>query len=274
MKKHSATKKTKPRLFDDIVTNQDLRLPGLEYFFGRERGMHEMVNYARPQIEKLLLTQRKQAVDAINKTTSDIQQQYDKALHTRTKQITAATAASFLKALMYDDKQNFGIKQGVLVCNRDTGMPIHVLPAQNALFSITKPRATSQETPMTKSERSIGNAFDGACNHAKNRDGNIKTQASYSNPHNRQFPIYRGTDDADVDDGSTGELEGVYGKMLVLLSIFHNCQLKVIQTYFGFIIYPLTHWSNLTNHGLTLSDSVPLVEGTTDPAILDLLALP
>jgi len=60
--------------------------------------MHEMVNYAKPQIEKLLLTQRKQAVDAINKATSDIQQQYDKALYRRTKQITAATAASFLKA--------------------------------------------------------------------------------------------------------------------------------------------------------------------------------
>jgi len=34
MKKHHAIKKTKPRLFDDIVADQDLRLPGLEYFFG------------------------------------------------------------------------------------------------------------------------------------------------------------------------------------------------------------------------------------------------
>jgi hypothetical protein len=31
---HHATKKTKPRLFDDIVADQDLWLPGLEYFFG------------------------------------------------------------------------------------------------------------------------------------------------------------------------------------------------------------------------------------------------
>jgi len=76
MKKHSATKKTKPRLFDDIVANQDLRLPGLEYFFGRERGMHKMADYARPQIEKLVLNQRNQAVNAINKATSDIQDQY------------------------------------------------------------------------------------------------------------------------------------------------------------------------------------------------------
>jgi len=76
MKKHSATKKTKTRLFDDIVANQDLRLPGLEYFFGQERGMQEMLAYARPQIENLLLTQRKQAMDAINKATSDIQDQY------------------------------------------------------------------------------------------------------------------------------------------------------------------------------------------------------
>jgi len=56
MKKNSATKKTKPRLFDDIVADQDLRLPGLEYFFGQERGMHELADYARPQIEKLLVT--------------------------------------------------------------------------------------------------------------------------------------------------------------------------------------------------------------------------
>jgi len=160
MKKHSATKKTKPRPFDDIVADQDLRLPGLEYFFGQERGMHKLADYAKPQIEKLLLTQRKQAVEAINKTTSDIQQQYDKALYTRTKQITAAIAASFLKALTYEDKQNFGIKQGVLVCNRDTGMPIHVLPAQNALFSNNKTKSYFPQNTYdeAKSERTIGSA--------------------------------------------------------------------------------------------------------------------
>jgi len=36
----------------------------------------------------------------------------------------------------------------------------------------------------------------------------------------KQFPIYRGTDSADVDDGSTGELEGVYSGMLILISRF------------------------------------------------------
>jgi len=58
MKKHHATKKTKPRLFDDIIANQDLRLPGLEYFFGQERGMHKLADYARPLFEKLLVKQR------------------------------------------------------------------------------------------------------------------------------------------------------------------------------------------------------------------------
>jgi len=62
----------------------------------------------------------------------------------------------------------------------------------------------------------------------KNRSENIKTQALCSNPHNRQFPIYRGTDDADVDDGSTGELEGVYSKMPVLLSRFTQVPIKGI----------------------------------------------
>jgi len=36
MKKHCDIKKAKPRLFDDIVADQDLWLPGLEYFFGKE----------------------------------------------------------------------------------------------------------------------------------------------------------------------------------------------------------------------------------------------
>jgi len=161
MKKHSATKKTKTRLFDDIVANQDLWLPGLEYFFGQERGMQELADYARPCFEKLLLTQRKQAVDAINKAMSDIQDKYDKALRRRTKQITVATAASLLKALAYDDKQNFGIKQGVIVCNRDTGMPMHVLPAQNALFSNNKAKSYFPQNTYdeAKSERTIGSTL-------------------------------------------------------------------------------------------------------------------
>jgi len=73
MKKHHARKKTKPRSFDDIVTYQDLQLPGLEYFFGRERGMHKLANIARPCFENLLVKQRKEAVETINKIKSDIQ---------------------------------------------------------------------------------------------------------------------------------------------------------------------------------------------------------
>jgi len=86
-KKTKPSLSSRPRLFDDIVAKQDLQLPGLEYFFGRERGMHELADIARPQIENLLLNQRKQAVEAIIKATSDIQDQYDKALNRRTKQI-------------------------------------------------------------------------------------------------------------------------------------------------------------------------------------------
>jgi len=72
MKKHHATKKTKPRLFDDIIAKQDLQLPGLEYFFGWERGMHELANYAKPCFEKLLVKQRREAVNAINKIKSEM----------------------------------------------------------------------------------------------------------------------------------------------------------------------------------------------------------
>jgi len=171
MKKHGATKKTKTRSFDDIVADQDLQLPGLEYFFGQERGMHELADYARPCFEKLLLTQRKQAVDAINKATSDIQDQYKEAITRRTKQITVVTASSFLKALAYDNTKNLGLKQGVLVCNRDIGIPMHVLPTQSAFFSNNKTKSYFPQNTYDegKSERTIGNAFDGAFNHAKNR---------------------------------------------------------------------------------------------------------
>jgi len=68
-----------------------------------------------------------------------------------------------------------GLKQGIFVCNRDTGIPMHVLPAQNALFSDNKTKHYFPENTYDegKSERSIGNAFDGAYN----RSEKIKTQA-------------------------------------------------------------------------------------------------
>jgi len=51
MKKHCATKKTKPRSFDDIVADQYLQLPDLKYFSGRERGIQELADYAKPCFE-------------------------------------------------------------------------------------------------------------------------------------------------------------------------------------------------------------------------------
>jgi len=189
-----------------------------------------MLTYARPQIEKLLVKQRKQAVDAINKATSDIQDQYKEAITKRTKQITAVTAATFLKALAYDNTKNLGLKQGILVRNRDTGIPMHVLPTQNALFSNNKTKSYFPQNTYDegKSERTIGNAFDAAFNHATNRLNKKQTQALYTNPHNREFPIYRGTDDPDTNDGSTGELEGVYDRMPALLSRFTKVPIRGI----------------------------------------------
>jgi len=181
--------------------------------------MHEMANYARPQIQKLLLNQRKQAVNAINKATSNIQGQYNKALNRRTRQITAFTAATFLQALTYDDEHNLGLKKGALVQNRDSGMP---MSSQNALFSNNKTKHSfpGNTYDERKSEKEIGKSFDGAYTHANNRLNKIKSQALHHKPHNKQFPTYRGTENADVEDGSTGELEGVYGRMPVLLSRF------------------------------------------------------
>jgi hypothetical protein len=53
-----ATKQRKDKLQE--LADEQMLLPGLEYFVGRERGMHEMLTYARPRIEKLLVKQRKQ----------------------------------------------------------------------------------------------------------------------------------------------------------------------------------------------------------------------
>jgi len=106
-------------------------------------------------------------------------------------------------------------------------MPMHVLPSQNALFiGNTKCYFQGNTYNEGKSEREIGKSFDGACSHANNRL--IKTQALHHNPHGKQFPTYRGTENADVDDGSTGELEGVYSGMLALISRFEKLPSKSI----------------------------------------------
>jgi len=61
-----AMKRRKKDKLQELADEQML-LPEIDYFVGRERGMHKMLTCARPQIEKLLLNQRKQAVEAINK---------------------------------------------------------------------------------------------------------------------------------------------------------------------------------------------------------------
>jgi len=47
-----ATKWKKDKLQE--LADKQMLLPSIDYFVGREQGMHEMVNYARPQIQKLL----------------------------------------------------------------------------------------------------------------------------------------------------------------------------------------------------------------------------
>jgi len=106
MKKHCATKKTKPRLFDDKVADQDLWLPGLEYFFGRERGMNKLANYAKPCFEKLLVKQRNEAIKAINNIKSDIQDQYNKELKDSRNKIAVETTKAFLNALKLQPHDN------------------------------------------------------------------------------------------------------------------------------------------------------------------------
>jgi len=229
MKKHGATKKTKPRLFDDIVANQDLRLPGLEYFFGRERGMHKLADYARPRFEKLLMTQRKQAVDAINLIKSDIQDQYDKELKESRKKIAVQTTGAFLEALKFkhDDDPNKvrGLKNGILIRNKDTGQPMHVLPNQYLLYRGETDCYFPENMETEKKMQSIlGSSFVGAIKH---REAVLKGQYDPNlayNPNPDLFPTYKGK----LDKLPTGELEGVFGGKPVLLSRFEELPTKGI----------------------------------------------
>ena len=233
MKTHSATKKRKPRLFNDVVADQDLRLPGLEYFFGRERGMHEMANYAKPRFENILLKQRNQALDAITKDRATMKDQYDKTLADRSKQITVATAGHFLNALKFNKdgatKNVTGLEHGIFVRDMDTGVPLRVLPHQNKLFKgDTKRYFPNNKYDAGDTERKIGSSFKGAYNHRILRTNKQKTKASLVNPHNSHFPIYKGTDNEDEDDGSTGELEGVFEGNHELISKFELLPVKGI----------------------------------------------
>jgi len=66
-------------------------------------GILELADYARPCFEKLLMLRRKEAVEAINKITSDIQDQYNKALKYSRK---VATTGAFLNALNLQGRHN------------------------------------------------------------------------------------------------------------------------------------------------------------------------
>jgi len=170
MKKHHATKKTKPRSFDDIVANQDLQLPSLQYFFGRERGMNELSDYARPHFEKLLLKQRRKAINAINKIKSDIQDQYNKELKDSRNKIAVETTGAFLNALKSQPNENMnkvrGLKDGILLRNRDTGIPLHVLPNQYLFYrGDTKRYFPNNTYKEDTSKKEICNSFQVAIAH-------------------------------------------------------------------------------------------------------------
>jgi len=55
-----------------------------------------------------------------------------------------------------------------------------------------------------------------------------KTKASHHSPHGVQFLTDWGSEDEDIDDGSTGELEGVFNGRPVLLSKFQELPTKGI----------------------------------------------
>jgi len=131
-----ATKRRKDKLQE--LADEQMFLPGLEYFVGRKRGMHELADYAKPRFEKLLHKQRKQAVEAINHIKSDIQEKYNEELKESRKKIAVQTTGAFLEALKFrpdiDTNKVRGLKNGILICNRDTGQPMHVLPNQYLLY--------------------------------------------------------------------------------------------------------------------------------------------
>jgi len=125
-----ATKQQKDKLQE--LADKQMLLPSIDYFVGRERGMHKMLTYARPRIEKLLVKQRREAIEPINKATSNIQGQYKEALKESKKtniQEHSHKLSKFSQVSARCQPHNVrGLKQGILVRNRDTGKPMHVLP--------------------------------------------------------------------------------------------------------------------------------------------------
>jgi hypothetical protein len=222
-----ATKRRKDKLQD--LADEQMLLPSLDYFVGRERGMHEMANYARPRIEKLLLNQRKQAVEAITKATSDIQDKYNEAIKESRKKIAVDTTGVFLQALKFrhDDDINKvrGLKNGILIRNRDTGQPMHVLPNQYLLYRGETDCYFPENMETEKKTQSIlGSSFIGAIAHREALlKGEYDPDLAY-NPNPQLFPTYMGKS----GKLPTGELEGVFEGKPVLLSRFEGLPTKGI----------------------------------------------
>jgi len=223
-----ATKWQKDKLQE--LADKQMLLPSIDYFVGRGRGMHEMLTYARPRIEKILLNQRKQTVEAINKATSNIQDQYKEALKESKKQTFKKTATSFLNSLKYQPDANpnnvRGLKQGILVRNRDTGKPMHVLPFSYLLFKgNTKHCFPNNSFTEESSKSNISKAFDTVYLHANTRLKKLPPKIEV-NPQSYQFPEYSGPDGKVI--AYTGELEGVFGDTPVLLSSFSKLPTRPI----------------------------------------------
>jgi len=214
-----ATKQQKDKLQE--LADKQMLLPGLEYFVGRERGMHKLADYARPCFEKPLVKQRKQAVDAINLIKSDIQHQYNKELKESRNKIAVKTTGGFLKALKFkhDDNPNKvrGLKNGIFIRNRDTGQPMHVLPNQYLLYRGETNCYFPENMETEKNTQSIlGSSFFGAIKH---RDAALKGQYDPNlayNPNQSLFLTYKGKS----GKLPTGELKGVFEGKRVLLSRF------------------------------------------------------
>jgi len=128
------------------------------------------------------------------KTKPDIQGQYNKELKDSRNKIAVEMSGAFLEALVPQDNKDpnkvRGLKSGILVRNRDTGIPLHVLPNQYLLYR-GKTRCYFPNNNLTgnMTQKEIGNSFYGAYIHGANRLKKTETKTSDHNKHNQQFPI-------------------------------------------------------------------------------------
>jgi len=77
------------------------------------------------------------------------------------------TTGAFLNALKFQDNDEVnevrGLKNGILVHNRDTGMLLHVLPKQNLLFKADSMCYFPNNNETEKKTQSVlGSSFVGA----------------------------------------------------------------------------------------------------------------